>query len=121
VIGARREHQQAFRSAASQRPGSPSTSKLRISSAPGEPPGSRVTTHFDAARIQRCRQSLRLRGFAGALAAFQRDEAAGHCAALRPEISARSPRKDAAEKAGAGNGIRGIDGNFNSGKSGAVI
>ena len=48
-------------------------------SAPGEPPGSRVSTHADAERPQTLGQHRGLGGLAGALAAFEGDEASAHC------------------------------------------
>ncbi len=64
---------------ASQRATSPASRRSRISSAPGEPPGSRVTTALMPALPQRLGQKPRLGRFAGALAALEGDEAAAFC------------------------------------------
>ena len=52
----------------------PANSNSRSTSAPGAPPGSRVRSTGKPGIAQRLRQQPSLRGLAGALAAFERDE-----------------------------------------------
>ena len=61
----------------------PESSTCRMISAPGEPPGSRVSTTADAHRPQALRQQRGLRRLAGSLAALEGDESSAHAAMSR--------------------------------------
>ena len=93
------------------------TSSLRISSAPGEPPGSRVATPAMPG-LQRLAKRFDLRGLAGALAAFQGDEAAASLSCPRTSPICRAPCVP--KMPARGTALRGIDRHGQAGKSGAV-
>ncbi len=76
MVGPRRGEQQRLGQRRPRRAAVPDRISARISSARGEPPGSRVATARDAALLQPLHEAADLRGLAGPLPALERDEAA---------------------------------------------